>query len=75
MQAFFPFGIWIGVGGDPAANPEHRATSGIEFDGADRDVELEPATGEAKPMVPQYIPRRFCSHCEINWRLAVWVSQ
>ena len=27
-----------------------------------------PAIGEAKPTVPQYIPRRCCSHCEISWR-------
>ncbi|COX34405.1 Uncharacterised protein [Mycobacterium tuberculosis] len=27
-----------------------------------------PATGDAKPTVPQYIPRRYRSHCEINWR-------
>ncbi len=27
-----------------------------------------PAMGDAKPTVPQYIPRRCCSHCEISWR-------
>ncbi|CKU17893.1 Uncharacterised protein [Mycobacterium tuberculosis] len=40
MQALRPFGVRIGVGGDPAANAQHGVACGIEFDGADCDVEL-----------------------------------
>src|SRR5579885_2692420 len=28
----------------------------------------QPAAGDANPTVPQYIPRRNCSQCEISWR-------
>src|SRR5947209_19595615 len=40
VQAFLPFGFGIGVGGDPAADAQHGATVGSEFDGADGDVQL-----------------------------------
>ena len=63
-----PFGVGIGVGGDPAADPQHGVADGVELDGSDRDIELAPGDGDAKPTVPQYIPRRCCSHCEISWR-------
>ena len=42
MQAFLPFGVGIGVGGDPAADPQHRVSDGVELYGSDRDVELAP---------------------------------
>ena len=52
MQAFRPFGVGIGVGGDPAADAQHGATRGVELDGADRDVQL--ASGRPEK------PNRLC---------------
>ena len=40
MQAFLPFGVGVGIGGDPAADTEHGATLATELDGAYRDIQL-----------------------------------
>ena len=40
VQAFLPLGVRVGVGGDAAADAEHRVARGVELDGADRDVQF-----------------------------------
>ncbi len=42
VQAFRPFGIGVGIGGDPAADAQHGASGGVELHGADRDIQLAP---------------------------------
>lgn len=53
MQALLPFGVDVGVRGDPTADTEHRASGGVELHRADRHVEFGAATGDANPTVPQ----------------------
>ncbi len=45
VQAFGPLGVGIGVRGDSAAHAQHRAARGVEFDGADRDVQFTSGHG------------------------------
>jgi len=45
VQTLVPFGVGVGVGGDPAADSEHGVADGVELDGPDRDVELASCDG------------------------------
>ena len=64
VQAFLPFGGRVGVGGDPAADAEHRRAVGVELDGADRHVQLgardrrRHADGAAVHPAPPRLPLR-----------------
>ena len=45
VQALIPLGVGIRVGGDAAADAEHRVAAAVELDGADRHVQLAARNG------------------------------
>jgi hypothetical protein len=45
VQAFVPFAVWIGIGGDATADAHDRIACAIELDGPDRHVELASRRG------------------------------